>query len=58
MSKELEDRLKREAIKRRLSGKKSDAYVYGTMRKTGWRPKRENSKLSNNQRADDHDYRF
>jgi len=24
-----------------LKGKRADAYVYGTMRKTGWKPERE-----------------
>ena len=37
----LERKLIQEAIKKRLKGKKKDAYVYGTMRKTGWVPKRE-----------------
>ncbi len=30
-----------EARKKGMKGKKADAYVYGTMRKTGWRPARE-----------------
>lgn len=33
MPKELHDKLRREAIKRRLSGKRADAYVYGTLNK-------------------------
>lgn len=41
MPAELERKLKQEAIKRRMSKKRADAYVYGTMRKTGWRPSRE-----------------
>lgn len=41
MPKELEDRLKREARKKGLKGKRKDAFVYGTMRKTGWKPKKE-----------------
>lgn len=41
MPKELENKLKKEASNKGLSGDKSDAYVYGTMRKTGWKPKRE-----------------
>jgi hypothetical protein len=36
----MELKLKREAAKKGLKGKRRDAYVYGTMRKTGWRPKR------------------
>lgn len=38
MPAEMEKQLRAEAIKRRLTGKKKDAYVYGTMRKTGWKP--------------------
>jgi len=41
MPKELEDKLKKQASKQGLSGDKADAYIYGTMRKTGWKPKRE-----------------
>jgi hypothetical protein len=41
MPKALEDKLKKEAVKKGLSGKKEDAYVYGTLRKTGWKPKSE-----------------
>lgn len=39
MPEKLERELRQRAIKRRLSKKRQDAYVYGTMRKTGWRPK-------------------
>lgn len=38
MPKALEDKLKREAKKKGFTGKRKDAYVYGTMRKTGWKP--------------------
>jgi len=41
MPKKLEKELKREARSRGLSKERADAYVYGTMRKTGWKPKRE-----------------
>lgn len=41
MPKALERRLKRSARKKGLRGKKAAAYVYGTMRKTGWKPKRK-----------------
>ena len=41
MPKKLEEKLKREARKKGLKGKRAAAYVYGTMRKTGWIPKRE-----------------
>ena len=33
-------KLKKQARKKGLAGKRADAYVYGTMRKTGWKPKR------------------
>jgi len=35
---EMERRLKKEARKKHLKGKRAAAYVYGTMRKTGWTP--------------------
>lgn len=38
MPKALENKLKREARKRGLSGRSANAYVYGTLRKTGWTP--------------------
>jgi hypothetical protein len=41
MPKEMEDALKRKAKKKGLKGKRANAYVYGTMRKTGWKPKGE-----------------
>ena len=41
MPEALERELKAKAKKRHLKGKSADAYVYGTMRKTGWKPKRE-----------------
>lgn len=37
----LERKLRQEATQKHLSKESSDAYVYGTMRKTGWKPKRE-----------------
>lgn len=37
----MEEALKREAKKKGLKGEKADAYVYGAMRKSGWKPKRE-----------------
>jgi len=40
MPKPLENKLKKEAKEKGLTGKKADAYVYGTIRKTGWRPKK------------------
>jgi len=41
MPKELENRLKREAAAKGYKGRRADAYVYGTLRKTGWKPKQE-----------------
>ena len=38
MPKAMEKALKKEAKKKGLTGKHADAYVYGTMRKTGWVP--------------------
>lgn len=42
MPKALERKLKLEAIKKGLKGKRANAYVYGTMRnKLDWKPSRE-----------------
>jgi len=38
MPKALEQKLKREADKKGLTGKRKNAYVYGTLRETGWKP--------------------
>ncbi|MCD6300201.1 MAG: hypothetical protein J7L78_03405 [Dehalococcoidales bacterium] len=40
MPKKLERKLKRQCKKKGLKGKRCDAYVYGTLRKTGWKPKK------------------
>ena len=40
MPKEMEKKLKSEAKKKGLKGERADAYIYGTMRKTGWKPKK------------------
>lgn len=48
MPKKLERELKAEAAKKGLSGEHADAYVYGTLRKTGWKPKREETKPNGN----------
>jgi len=37
----MEQNLKRQAAKKGLKGKRAAAYVYGTLRKTGWKPSRE-----------------
>lgn len=39
MPKELEEKLKKEAAQKGLSKERAGAYVYGTLRKAGWRPK-------------------
>jgi len=41
MPKKLHEALKRQARKKGLKGKRADRYVYGAMRKRGWKPKRE-----------------
>ena len=41
MPEALERALKRGARAKGLSGKRAGAYVYGTMRKAGWKPRRE-----------------
>jgi hypothetical protein len=41
MPKRLERKLTARANRMGLKGKRRRAYVYGTMRKSGWRPKRE-----------------
>jgi hypothetical protein len=40
MPKELERKLRSRAKALGLKGERKDAYVYGTMRKLGWKPKR------------------
>jgi len=44
MPKPAERALRAEARKKGLSGKRADAYVYGTLRKQGWKPKKRKSK--------------
>jgi hypothetical protein len=41
MPKVMERKLKQEARKKGLKGDRADAYIYGTLRKTGWKPSRE-----------------
>jgi len=41
MPKKLERKLKKECKKKGLSKERCGAYVYGTLRKTGWKPKRK-----------------
>lgn len=44
MPKKLERKLKAEARKKGLTGDRADAYVYGTLRDTGWKPTKHRSK--------------
>jgi len=41
MPKEMEEALMREAEKKGLTGERKNAFVYGTMRKHGWEPKKQ-----------------
>ena len=41
MPKKLEQKLSKEATQKGLTGKRKAAYVFGTLRKTGWKPKKE-----------------
>jgi hypothetical protein len=43
MPKAMEEALEKEATKKGYKGKRRNAFVYGTLRKTGWKPKREKS---------------
>jgi len=38
MPAKLERKLKKEAAKKHMSKKRAGAYIYGTMRKAGWKP--------------------
>ena len=40
----MERALRKSARKKGLKGKRADAYVYGTMRKQGWKPKRKRTR--------------
>jgi len=40
----MERTLKKQARKKGLKGKRANAYVYGTLRKTGWKPKKRKKK--------------
>lgn len=41
MPKAIERALEKEAKRKGLKGKRKAAYIYGTLRKTGWKPKRK-----------------
>ena len=45
MPKKLEAALKKEAKEKGLKGERADKYVYGTMRKTGWKSKNEKGEV-------------
>ena len=40
MPKKLERELKEQGRKKGYTGERLDRYVYGTLRKTGWKPKK------------------
>jgi hypothetical protein len=44
MPKKMERELKAEAKKMHLSKERTGAYIYGTMRKTGWKPSTQKKK--------------
>ena len=44
MPKKFEKKLEREASKKGLKGSSRDAYIYGTLRKTGWTPQKGKKK--------------
>jgi hypothetical protein len=44
MPKAMEVALKKEAAKKHMKGKRAAAFVYGTMRKTGWTPSTQKKK--------------
>ncbi len=41
MPEKLEKELRARATRMRLKGKRKLAYIFGTLRKTGWKPSRE-----------------
>lgn len=41
MPKKLERKLLAEALAAGYTGKRKNAFVYGTLRKTGWKPKKK-----------------
>jgi len=43
MPKALEQKLKKEAKAKGFSKERANAYIYGTMRKTGWEPSTQKS---------------
>ena len=41
MPEELERKLRAEGLRKGLTGERLDAYVFGALRKMGWKPKKE-----------------
>jgi hypothetical protein len=41
MPKAMERKLKAQAKKKGLKGKRANAYIYGVLRRTGWRPNKK-----------------
>lgn len=50
MPKEFEEKIEKKAKKKGLKGKRKDAYVFGTLRKTGWAPGREKKGIIESER--------
>jgi len=46
MPKKLERKLKKQVSKKNWSKEKKNAYIYGTLRKTGWKPSQEKQTTS------------
>lgn len=46
MPKKLERKLKRQVAKKNWSKERKNAYVYGALRKTGWKPSHQKRKKS------------
>jgi len=44
MPKELERKLRKQAKKKGFGEERTDKYVYGTLRKTGWKPSHQKKK--------------
>jgi len=51
MPEKVKAKLKRSGKKKGFVGKKLDKYVYGGLRKLGWKPKREKKSKSKYQRS-------
>ncbi len=52
MPKALEEKLQREVAGKNWSEDRKNAYIYSTMRKTGWKPKKK-KKMSKNSHYDE-----